>query len=111
VAFGVVAIGAAVFAPSGWATRTPLAQAAAGSDHRVVVELVPGADQGAAVAATRAHGSRIGPRFSHIFNGFAATVTDAELVRLQHDPSVREVNPDGTFYPAATENPRAVVGS
>jgi hypothetical protein len=92
--------------PGAWANIGSSHQGtAAGSQHQVVVTLATGADQRAVVASTRAHGSRIGPRYRRVFSGFAATVTDAELARLRHDPLVRAVDTDSAFYATDTEAP------
>ncbi len=101
-AVAVAVAGSMTLIASAKATASPVGHA---TTHRVIVELTPGTDQAAVVDATKARGSRVGARFSRIFNGFSATVNDVELGRLEHDPLVRSVVPDVTFHVADTENP------
>ena len=108
----LLALGSCLVA-AGLAPVTPSTSAAAPVEGsvRVVVRLKTGqADR--ATSETRAlraaHRLAVEQRYSHVFQGFSATVPRSEVAALRRDPDVAAVHPDGVVHVAAQRTPAGV---
>ena len=92
---GVLALGAALIALAGPATTA--AAAPAPSARYIVTARSAGAvDTG--VARLRASHAPIGRHYSHVFHGFSASLTTAQVARLRSDPGIEAVRPVTTVH-------------
>ena len=73
------------------------------ADHYVVVLREAAADR--AVSRATAKGITIKQRYRHAGNGYAATLTAAQLVAVRADPDVDYVAVDQVVYPDADQAP------
>jgi subtilisin len=66
----------------------------AGADERVIVLLAPGANTSAEASAARSDGIEVGRTYKSAVQGYTATVSPAEEIRLAADPQVVAIVPD-----------------
>lgn len=79
------------------------AQGATQPAQRWIVQLKPGLNIAQVASTTRAEfGQPVLERFTHVLNGFAVSLTDAQRARLAADPRVLAVVPDRPIH-AATD--------
>ena len=79
------------------------AQGATQPAQRWIVQLKPGLSTAQVASTTRAEfGQPVLERFTHVLNGFAVSLTDAQRERLAADPRVLAVVPDRPIH-AATD--------
>jgi subtilisin family serine protease len=88
-----------VLAPA-TANAAPPSTPAANPVGEYIVTLNPDAD---APAALQRHNVAATHRFAHALNGFAATLSTAQLTALRSDPAVTAIEPNGVMRALATQ--------
>ena len=92
---GVVALVASLLALAGPAT---VAAAAPTPTVRYIVTAKSAGAVDSRVARLRAARAPIGRHFSHVFHGFTASLTTAQVAKLRSDPSIEAVQPVTTVH-------------